>query len=89
MRGDTLMPLTMVPVGVQVRLVDIRSGQKLSHRLAELGLTPGIEITVVQDAGGPILVAVRDSRLALGRGMAHKLIVTPIHQETSPSKQSL
>ncbi|NOZ71992.1 MAG: ferrous iron transport protein A [Chloroflexi bacterium] len=78
MSANVPMPLSMVPIGVQVRLEEIRAGQRLAHRLAELGLTPGIELGVIQNAGGPILVAVRDSRLALGRGMAHKVMVTRI-----------
>jgi Fe2+ transport system protein FeoA len=36
-----------------------------------------VEMYVVHDAGGPLLVSVRDSRVALGRGMAHKLQVSP------------
>ncbi len=78
MSPNVPMPLSMVPIGIRVRLEEIRAGQRLAHRLAELGLTPGIELGVIQNAGGPILVAVRDSRLALGRGMAHKVMVTRI-----------
>jgi len=78
MSANVPMPLSMAPIGVQVRLEEIRAGQRLAHRLAELGLTPGIELSVIQNAGGPILVAVRGSRLALGRGMAHKVMVTCI-----------
>lgn len=45
------------------------------HRLRELGLTPGTEVRVVQDAGGPMLLSVRGSRVALGRDLAEKLWV--------------
>ena len=47
----------------------------MAHRLAELGLTPGVCLRVVQDGGGPLLVSVRNSRIALGRGIASKLRV--------------
>ncbi len=47
----------------------------MARRLAELGLTPGVCLRVVQDAGGPLLVSVRNSRVALGRGIADKLTV--------------
>ena len=69
------LPLTMVKVGQRVKLVDITAGRRLRHRLTELGLTPGVELKVMQDKGGPLLLAVHDTRLALGRGMAHKIIV--------------
>lgn len=49
--------------------------QCIVHRLTELGLTPGVELQVVHDAGGPLLVAVRGSRVALGRELAENLWV--------------
>ena len=46
-------------------------------RLTDLGLTPGAEITVVKSApfNGPLEVCVRGSRLAIGRGMASRILV--------------
>jgi len=78
MSSSAAFPLTAAGVGSCVRLERIRAGEKLTHRLAEMGLTPGVELCVVQDAGGPLLLAVRGSRLALGRGMAHKMLVSPL-----------
>jgi Fe2+ transport system protein FeoA len=72
------MPLAMAPVGQAMRLLAIDAGQRLTHRLTELGLTPGVELMIVQDSGGPLLLAVRDSRVAVGRGMAHKMRVEQI-----------
>lgn len=69
------LPLTMVGTGQLVKLVKITAGRQLCHRLTELGLTPGVNFEVMQDHGGPLLLAVRDSRLALGRGMASKILV--------------
>jgi ferrous iron transport protein A len=70
--------LTQTAVGQTVRLVHIEAGQRLRHRLTELGLTPGVALTIIQDDGGPLLVAVRESRVALGRGMAEKIRVEKI-----------
>ena len=46
-------------------------------RLTDLGLTPGTKITVVKSApfNGPLEVCVRGSRLAIGRGMASRILV--------------
>lgn len=76
-RNGTL-PLTMVAPGQRVKLVQITAGRRLRHRLTELGLTPGIGLEIIQDQGGPLLLAVRDTRLALGRGMAHKILVRAV-----------
>ena len=72
---DTICPLTMAPIGQDVRLCRLCKGRKVARRLAELGLTPGVCLRVVQDSGGPLLVSVRNSRVALGRGIADKLTV--------------
>lgn len=72
-------PLTMAMIGEQVRLASIESGKKLTQRLSALGLTPGVELMVIQDRGGPLLIVVRDSRVALGHGMAHKIMVSPVN----------
>ena len=69
------LPLAMVGTGQVVKLVKVAAGKMLTRRLAELGLTPGVQLEILQDQGGPLLLAVRDSRLVLGRGMAHKIIV--------------
>lgn len=46
-------------------------------RLEDMGLTPGTEVTVVRSAPfrGPLEVHVRGSRLAIGRGMANRILV--------------
>ncbi len=72
---NSSFPLTMAVRGQLVQLTKIMAGRKLTHRLTELGLTPGVHFEVLHDHGGPLLLAVRDSRLALGRGMASKIFV--------------
>ena len=50
---------------------------RFSKRLSDLGLTPGTQVTVVKSApfNGPLEVSVRGSRLAIGRGMANRILV--------------
>ena len=70
------IPLTMVENGRTVRLVSVDGGRQLLMRLAEMGLTPGAEIEVVSNTyHGPFIVAVKGSRVILGRGMATKICV--------------
>jgi len=72
---NSQFPLTMVASGQPVRLIKISAGRKLTRRLTELGLTPGVSFEVVHNHGGPLLLAVRNSRLALGQGMASQILV--------------
>ncbi len=50
---------------------------RFGKRLCDLGLTPGTKVTVVKSApfNGPLEVSVRGSRLAIGRGMASRILV--------------
>jgi len=73
------MPLSMVTPGQEVELVAVQGGWGIRRRLAEMGLNPGVRIRVIQSdlRGSPLIIAVRDTRLALGHGMAHKIMVKP------------
>lgn len=49
------------------------------RRIAELGFTPDTPIYILKSDGlGPILVEVKGSRLAVGRGIAMKIMVKPL-----------
>lgn len=65
-------------MGQRLHLVQIDAGKQLTHRLTELGLTPGVELMIVHDSGGPLLLSVRGSRVAIGRGMAGRMRVTAV-----------
>ena len=68
-------PLAMAPVGQELELDRIQGGEAVVHRLTALGLTPGVRIRIVQDGGGPLVLCVRESRIALGRRMALRIMV--------------
>ena len=71
-----MMPLSMVSAGEVVQVVSINAGWGLQRRLADMGLTPGVEVRMVNKQGrGPVLLELRGSRLALGHGIAHKIMV--------------
>ncbi|MGB9521755.1 MAG: FeoA family protein, partial [Anaerolineales bacterium] len=62
-------PLIQIKPGERARMVGLRGGKGLVGRLTSLGFTPGVEISMVQNFGrGPLIVSVRDTRVALGRG---------------------
>jgi ferrous iron transport protein A len=58
---------------------DFDAGHTLVSRLSALGFTPGARVTMIQNFGhGPVIVNVRDTRIALGRGEAGKIRVRQI-----------
>ena len=83
-RNATGFPLSMARGGERLRVVGLRTGRASGRRLVELGITIGTELTLLQaDGEGPLLVAVSDLRLGLGRGMAHKVLVIPAGESVS------
>ncbi len=73
------LPLSAAKEDVELRLVGTRCGRGLCLHLAAMGLRPGALIRVVRTHGpGPLIVAMGNTRMALGRGIAHHLFVVPI-----------
>ncbi|MBS7646512.1 MAG: FeoA family protein [Candidatus Bathyarchaeia archaeon] len=64
-------------------VVKALGGFGLVRRLAEMGLTPGVEVKLVKKGlfGGPVEVEVRGVMLALGHGVAAKVLVKPVKDE--------
>jgi Fe2+ transport system protein FeoA len=70
------MPLSVAQIGRRMKIVSIDSGWELHGRLIGLGLMPGVLIEVIRNsANGPLVLSVKGSRVMLGRGVAHKIIV--------------
>ena len=70
------LTLSAVRTGEAAQIVNLHGGHCFLSRLASLGFTPGACLQVVQNFGrGPIIVSLRDTRVALGRGEASKVLV--------------
>ena len=73
---DQVRPLSSVKTGKKVVLVRIDAGRGLNSRLASMGLVANTQIKVVSNSHpGPFVIIVKDTRVMLGRGMAHKIMV--------------
>jgi Fe2+ transport system protein FeoA len=72
-----VVPLSRLGAGEVGLVQELDGGRGLIGRLAALGFTRDAEVTMVQNFGrGPVIVTVRDTRIALGRGEAGKIRVT-------------
>jgi Fe2+ transport system protein FeoA len=53
-------------------------GHRVEHRLVHMGLSPGQSVTVVRNVmTGPVIVAVKDTRIGIARGIAARIYVKP------------
>jgi len=78
--------LAFVLPGEKVIIERLVGGSKMQQRLADMGLTPGTSIEVIKSSGpGPLIVAFRGSRIALGRGLSNKVLVSENSGPTSES----
>ncbi|MFW3145780.1 MAG: FeoA family protein [Thermoplasmatota archaeon] len=68
-------PLSRTSDGEKVVIREVRGGRGLNRRLSELGIGVGAQMTVLNNSGGPVIVAYGGSRMALGRGVASKILV--------------
>jgi ferrous iron transport protein A len=69
------MPLSMVNTGEPMQIKRIGGREEIKKFLENLGFVAGGIVTVVSDTGGSVIVNVKDSRVAIGRDMANKIIV--------------
>lgn len=69
------MPLSMMDIGEAREVVSIRGKDEVKRRLHDLGFVEGSEVTVVSHLGGNLIVNVKDTRVALDRAMANRIMV--------------
>ena len=69
------MPLTMAATGETVTIRRIAGKDDIRRHLAELGFVEDGQVTVVSRLAGSLIVRVKDSRVALNRNMANRIIV--------------
>lgn len=69
------MPLTMAPIGEPHNIMKITGKDEVRRHLAEMGFTVGCKIEIVSEIGGNLILAVKDSRIALDKNMAMRIIV--------------
>jgi Fur family ferric uptake transcriptional regulator len=73
-----LMPLSLAQEGERGIVEEFMGGSGAQLRLATVGLRKGDEVEVITNSGqGQLVVAVNATRLALGRGIAKKIMVKP------------
>ena len=71
---DTL--LVQLTPGARAAVSKLQGGRGFASRLAGMGISVGCQIEMLQNpARGPLLVRVRDTRIALGRGEASNIVV--------------
>lgn len=69
------MPIIMAAPGETVTIQRITGSDKVRQHLAELGFVTGSRVTVITEIAGSVILQVKDSRIALDKSMAKRMIV--------------
>ncbi|MDR1300029.1 MAG: ferrous iron transport protein A [Oscillospiraceae bacterium] len=69
------MPLTLAKAGEQNIIKKVGGPPDTRQFLEKLGFVPGSTVTVVAATGGNVIVSIRQSRIAISREMANKILV--------------
>ena len=70
-----MMPLSMVKPGETNTLKKVGGKEETRKFLENLGFVTGGEVTVVSEIEGNLIVNVKDSRVAIGKDMANRIMV--------------
>ena len=70
-----MMPLSMVKPGETNTVKKVGGKEETRKFLENLGFVTGGEVTVVSEIEGNLIVNVKDSRVAIGKDMANKILV--------------
>ena len=69
------MPLTMAKPGEPVTIRKITGRDEVRQHLAELGFVVDGTVTVVSEMAGNLILQVKDSRIALDKSMANRVMI--------------
>lgn len=70
-----MMPLGMAGIGDVNTIKKITGRDDVRQHLAELGFVVGEEVRVISELGGNLILSVKDSRIALDKTMAMRIMV--------------
>jgi len=69
------MSLSMVNIGEEKRIVELRAKESVKKHLQSLGFIVGEKVKIVSENSSGLILLVKGSKIALNRGIANKIIV--------------
>ena len=80
MRCRTRTAITALREGEEGVIHAVSGGRGLTSRLAGMGVAPGARVRVTHNSGGWVILQVSDTRVALGRGEAEKILAAKLRE---------
>jgi len=70
-----MMPLAMIEEGTTASIKRVAGKEEVRRHLESMGFVPGTDITVISVNGGNVIVNVKESRVAISKEMANKIMI--------------
>ncbi|MBS6447332.1 MAG: ferrous iron transport protein A [Clostridiales bacterium] len=70
-----MMPLMLAELGEENIIKKVGGNPEVKKHLEDLGFVPGGTVTVVSTIGGNLIVSIKESRIAISKEMASKIMV--------------
>ena len=70
-----MMPLTMIKAGETSSIKKLGGKTEIRQHLENLGFVVGTPITMISEISGNVIVCIKESRVAISREMASKILV--------------
>ena len=70
-----MMPLNLASVGEENMILKVGGSPEMKKHLEDMGFVAGGPVTVISTIGGNLIVNVKESRVAISREMAQKIMV--------------
>ena len=70
-----MMPLTLAEPGEEAVIRRLGGSPEMKKHLEDMGFTAGSAVTVMNTLGGNLIVKIKESRVAISKEMASKILV--------------
>ena len=70
-----MMPLLYADIGEENIIKKVGGNQEMKNHLQDLGFVPGGNVKVVSEMAGNLIVTVKETRVAISREMAQKIMI--------------
>lgn len=73
--GNEMMPLILADTGEEIIIRKVGGSPEMKKHLEDLGFVAGSAVTVLNTIGGNLIVKIKESRVAISKEMAQKIMV--------------
>ena len=83
-----MMPLVMANVGEENLICKVGGNSEIRAHLENLGFVPGTAVTLISEISGNVIVSIKNSRIAISREMASKIMIQEDRHENFERDQN-